>query len=155
MRRFAASLCRTSALAAVLTLAVASPAAAETIAPPGNSGVDQYFEVVPSAKGNSKPNGKRKALPQKVRSELANHGETGRQLQRVVETNTPSPSRKRDRKPTASAPAPAPRGDSPLSSAAKAIADSDGGGMGIALPALLIVSTAVLAAVALRRRRSA
>jgi hypothetical protein len=154
MRRFAASLRRTCALAAALTLVVALPAAAETIAPPGNSGVDQYFEVVPSAKGNSKPDGKRKALPQKVRSDLADHGETGRQLQRVVETTAPARP-KRERKPKPSAPAPPPRGDSPLSSAVKAFGDSSDGGMGLALPLLLIVSTAVLAAVALRRRRSA
>lgn len=157
MSSSAASRCRVFVLAGVLALACAPPAAGDTIAPPGNSGVDQYLEVVPTAKGNGKPSGTRKALPPKVRRELANRGETGRQLQRVVETTAPAPVRsrpERDDKPASSSPPV--RGDSPLSSATKVLTDgSGGGGMGLALPALLIVSTAVLAAVALRRRRTA
>jgi hypothetical protein len=169
MRRLCALSRRATAITAALALCAAAPAAAETIAPPGNSGVDQYLEVVPSAKGPAAPGTQGHALSSAVQRKLQSQGAEGRRLAQIV--NTTAPARPATTKPpratrkagapavkhaAADRPAPLPRGDSPLASVAKAIGDGSGsGGMGAALPLLLIVSTTVLAAVALWRRRSA
>ena len=169
MRRFCALPSRAAAIAAALALCAAAPAAADTVAPPGNSGVDQYMEVVPSAKGPAAPGTQGHALSSTVQRKLQSQGPEGRRLARIV--NTTAPARPATTKPArparkaaipavkhaaADRPAPLPRGDSPLASVAKAVGDGSGsGGMGALLPLLLIVSTTVLAAVALWRRRSA
>jgi hypothetical protein len=155
---------RAAATAVALALCAATPAAADTIAPPGNSGVDQYMEVVPSAKGPSAPGTQQRALSSTVQRKLQSHGAEGRQLAQIVKTTAPAqPATTKRSQPkrgathqAASRPAPVPRGASPLASVAKAIGDGSGsGGMGPVLPLLLVVSTTVLAAVALWRRRSA
>ena len=160
---------RAAAIALGLALCAATPAAADTIAPPGNSGVDQYMEVVPSAKGPSAPGTPQRALSSTVQRKLQSHGAEGRQLAQIVKTTAPAqPATTKRSQPNRSAagpggthhaasrPAPVPRGDSPLASVAKAIGDGSGsGGMGPVLPLLLVVSTTVLAGVALWRRRSA
>ena len=174
MRRLCALSRRTAAIAAALALSAAAPAAAQTVAPPGNSGVDQYMEVVPSAKGPAAPGTQQGALSSTTQRKLQSQGADGRRLAQIVSTTAPvrpatTKTPRADRKaaaPKAGAPAvkhaaadrpaPLPRGDSPLASVAKAIGDGSGsGGMGAVLPLLLIVSTTVLAAVALWRRRSA
>jgi hypothetical protein len=160
---------RAAAITAALVLCAAAPAAADTIAPPGNSGVDQYMEVVPSAKGPSAPGTQQRALSSTVKRKLQSHGAEGRQLAQIVKTTAPAqPATTKRSQPkrgatgpavthqAASRPAPVPRGASPLASVAKAIGDGSGsGGMGPVLPLLLVVSTTVLAALALWRRRSA
>jgi hypothetical protein len=169
MRRVRELSRHTAALTVALALCAVAPAAADTVAPPGNSGVDQYMEVVPSAKGPSAPGTQRDALSSAAQRQLESQGAEGRRLARIVNTTAPAPpaTTKRSqpsRKATAPAgghstaerPARVPRGDSPLASVAKAIGDGSGsGGMGAVLPLLLVVSTAVLAALALWRRRSA
>jgi hypothetical protein len=169
MRRLLVLSRRTAALTTALALALAAPAAADTVAPPGNSGVDQYMEVVPSAKGPSAPATQQRALSSAVRRKLQRQGADGRRLAQIVNTTAParpaSPKSARAnaegadpavKHSAADRAAPLPRGDSPLASVAKAVGDGSGsGGMGPVLPLLLIVSTTVLAAVALWRRRSA
>jgi hypothetical protein len=169
MRRLCALSRRTAALTVALALCASAPAAADTVAPPGNSGVDQYMEVVPSAQGPSAPGTQRHALSSDAQRQLQSHGAEGRRLARIVNTTAPAtpattrrPQSNRNRKdpagghPAAGPPARVPRGDSPLASVAKALGDGSGsGGMGAVLPLLLVVSTGVLAALALWRRRSA
>ena len=169
MRRLCALSLRTAAITVALALCAAAPAVAETIAPPGNSGVDQYMEVVPSAKGPSAPGTQQGALSSTRQRKLQSQGADRRRLAQIVNTTPPPPpARAKPARPNRKAgapavkqsaadrPAPLPRGDSPLASVAKAIGDGSGsGGMGAVLPLLLIVSTTVLAAVALWRRRSA
>jgi hypothetical protein len=169
MRRLCALSRRATAITAALALCAAAPAAAETIAPPGNSGVDQYLEVVPSAKGPSAPGTQQRALSSAVQRKLQSQGAEGRRLAQIVRTTAPAqPATSErpkpgstDKRPAAShsassRPVAVPRGDPPLASVVHAIGDGSGsGGMGPVLPALLIVSTVVLAALALWRRRSA
>jgi hypothetical protein len=169
MRRLCALSRRTAATTVVLALCAAAPAAADTVAPPGNSGVDQYMEVVPSAKGPKAPGTEQRALSSTVQHKLQSHGAEGRRLAQIVRTTAPAqaatPKRSQPKRKAgdpavkhsaAQRPAPVPRGASPLSSVAKAIGDGSGsGGMGPILPLLLVVSTTVLAALALWRRRSA
>ena len=155
MQRLAAGL-RGAALAALALAALAAPAGAQTVAPPGNSGVDQYFEVVPSAGGDAHPTGERRVLPQSVSSGLASQGAAGRRTQRVIEQTAPPPvhvkPRKRERPQEVR---PAPRPDSTISSAVKSLSgEQDAGGMGLLLPALLVASSMFLVLLALRRRRA-
>ena len=161
MRRLCALSRRTAAITVALALCAVTPAAAETIAPPGNAGVDQYLEVVPSAKGPSAPGTQQRALSSTVQRKLQSQGAEGRKLAQIVRTTAPAQTAttKRskpattDKRPAAShsassRPVAVPRGDPPLASVVQAIGDGSGsGGMGPVLPAL--------AALALWRRRSA
>jgi hypothetical protein len=107
-----------------------------------------------------------------VQRKLQSQGAEGRRLAQIVRTTAPAQTAttgrsKRtkpdstDKRPAAphsasSRPVAVPRGDPPLASVVHAIGDGSGsGGMGLVLPALLIVSTVVLTALALWRRRSA
>jgi hypothetical protein len=178
MHRLRALSRRTAAITVALALCAAAPAAAETIAPPGNAGVDQYLEVVPSAKGPSAPGTRQRALSFAVQRKLQSQGAEGRRLAQIVRNTAPrqqaASTRSRPTKPSKSSksdstdnraaaphsassrPVAVPRGDPPLASVVHAIGDGSGsGGMGPVLPALLIVSTVILAALALWRRHSA
>ena len=149
MRRLSALSRRTAAITTALALCAVTPAAAQTVAPPGNSGVDQYMEVVPSAKGPAAPGTQGHALSSTVQRKLQSQGAEGRRLAQIVNTTAPvrpatttKPARSNRKAGTpavkhaaADRPAPLPRGDSPLASVAKAIGDGSGsGGMG-AVPA--------------------
>jgi hypothetical protein len=156
---------------AACALALLAPAAAapaqETNAPPGNSGIDEYLETVPSASGN-RPTGRvvggppaRRALPERAARALRGRGRDGRALERLVRETAPpraGPDRARRGRPGASEPAGA-GGDSPLRSVVRAVTgDDSGGGMGAALPAILLgalAAAAGLVAIRLVRRRSA
>ena len=90
MHRLCALSRRTAAITVALALCAAAPAAAETIAPPGNSGVDQYLEVVPSAKGPSAPGTQQRALSSTVQRKLQSQGAEGRRLAQIVRTTAPA-----------------------------------------------------------------
>jgi hypothetical protein len=155
MRRRLVPPVRIPPLVAALALCAATPATAQqTIAPPGNSGVEQYLETVPTAAGNAAPAlGKTRKLPAPVRRQLAQHGNDGRQLSQLVATTSPSRSRHRHAAERPSSPI-AVEGHPSLRSAAGALgAGSDSGGMGIVLPVLLLASVAGISAIAVRRRR--
>jgi hypothetical protein len=147
-------------LAAGLAVAAsAAPAAAQqTIAPPGNAGVQQYLETVPSARGNTAPSGPAgarshhdPAVPSSVTTRLQQHGEEGRKLEALVAATGPSSRSKGIRR--SSRPEPTPRSSAFHSAAAGLTAGSGSGGMGLLLPALLLGSAIVLGGIAVRRRR--
>jgi hypothetical protein len=167
-------------VAVVALLAPAGASAQATNAPPGNSAIDEYLETVPSASGNRPPRGPHRTAvapertavapertavaPERKRSGpdrkagpiltpdqhavLERHGTEGEELAALVESS-PRRSHRRDPLPEAD-------GRSPLAKAVQtSLGDSDdGGGLGILLP--LILSSALLATVAvvLVRRRS-
>jgi hypothetical protein len=133
-------------------------AAAGSNAPPGNSGVDQYFETIPSAGGNhpaargAKPGAG--GLSAAERRRLAAAGPTGAAAADLAAANAPR--RARHHAPAGTtAPLPSAAGRSPFSAALHAVSGSDSSGLGILLP--LILGATLLAgilAVAVRRRSS-
>ena len=159
-------LVRRVSILAACALALALPAAAgaqETNAPPGNSGIDEYLETVPSASGNrpAPPGGGPRTgqgagrLPAVVEDALRDRGGDGRAVADLVRSaGDDRRGRPRDEiagaKP--SGPVAEPHGDSPLSSVVRAVGGQDGsGGMGAALPAILLGALAALAAVVVVR----
>lgn len=140
---------RIAAATIVAVAAWAAPAwAQERVAPPGNSGVSQYFEVVPTAKGNAAPGSGAVSVPARARRELGQRGRSGRRLEELLRRTAP-PRRKPKLRPK-----PASREEARLDSVVESLSAEDGSGMGLALPALLVASTAALALIAARRRRS-
>jgi hypothetical protein len=155
----------TLVVAGALFIGLAVPTAASavtTTAPPGNSGVDQYLEVVPTAGGSRPANGKSGApLPRRLQRALDDQGADGRALRRITEATAPAAARRTSRKPRDSVEAGRPgalsasRPSSVLSSAVGALhTGSAAGGMGLLLPLLLIGSAAAAGVVALLRRRA-
>jgi hypothetical protein len=155
----------TRILVRLLTLALVIPTAAAaqgpaTLAPPGNSGVSQYLEVVPTDNGSRPSSSQGPAgggLTPSQRRTLDGLGPSGRTLAAVVAATSPEPAsgghssavaqpRSADtgtsRPATQPAAAPSASGvRSPLSSIASAAVGSGGGGMGWLLPAVLVVTT--------------
>jgi hypothetical protein len=147
-----------AAVTAVLAVALpASPASAQrTVAPPGNSGVDQYFEVVPDAGGGAQPRPERRnVLPAEAQRRLEQRGSAGRDVLRLVDATTPDRSRSQ-REPRAR------EGDrenrrpqnrrAPLAAGANSILGKQDGGMGLLLPLLIGGATLGIGAFALWRR---
>src|SRR5207248_7775644 len=82
-------------LLTILALGAASPAAAQTtkVAPPGNSGVDEYLETVPTAgggKASGSAGGGHHQLPASVRRALSAQGADGRAALTSAEATAPS-----------------------------------------------------------------
>jgi hypothetical protein len=136
-------------------LAVFAPAAsaADKTAPPGNSGISQYLQVVPSASGPKKPQPPAKnrgALTEGQRRRLVKSGADGRTLARLVASTAPIPASastgagksKSDTKP-----------QSASSSVARSVAGSGGTGLGIALPILMVGAVVGAVAITILRRR--
>ena len=167
-------------------LAIAAPATAvaktKTVAPPGDSGLNQYLEVVPTAQGPTPPGGGgpggggRSALTATQQRQLNALGPGGRTLAAVVEATAPQslgvPEANRAASPSAGAaggaggagpgvvdaPAaklPSVSGSSPASLILGAAVGRGGGGIGLWLPAFMLASLAgVMALVVVRRRRT-
>jgi hypothetical protein len=81
-----------STLPLIVLLAPAGASAAKSTAPPGNSGISQYVEVVPSSTGalptrNRKPGAS--PLTRAQQRDLARAGATGKQLAQVVAITSP------------------------------------------------------------------
>jgi hypothetical protein len=133
-------------LAVLLTLALPLPAAAaRTVAPPGNSEADQYFETLPGSAGPRAPDSTRTPgdavregdLTAGTASALEGRGERGRALASAVATTAPR------------------RGGGSGSASPNApVGALGGGGMGAALPLLLAATAGAATAFALVRRRS-
>jgi hypothetical protein len=146
----------------VLTVALAAPSAAvaasqppvTTIAPPGNSAIDEYEETVPGPGGDqSEPpggHGDRTALTSDQQRALNQLGPDGRALAAVVDATAPS-SAAASRAPSSAGSA-AGLGSAPATAAsagaagarstvsatlAAAVGHDGGGGMGLLLPLLL------------------
>jgi hypothetical protein len=162
------------ALAVWASLALVFPAgaAAVTCAPPGNSGVDQYFETIPGASCNAAPPGSGGGgagaghLPPAQSHQLAAQGAAGRAVERLVSSTAPaqdqsakvSPHTGRSRgksstsiQPTVIAPQAA-NGQGPVGGLVNPIVSgSAAGGIGILLPICLAGALVLAAAVVLRR----
>ena len=153
---------------ALVVLAGALPAtahgAAQTNAPPGNSAIDEYLEVVPSAGGttSARPRaGGSGELTAAQRARLERRGRDGKALADVVDATAseraPARTKQPEPKPREHPQAPSsPVGSAPAGEVLGAVAGSDRGiGIGIVLPAILIGSLlAAVVIVALRRRAS-
>jgi hypothetical protein len=128
--------------------------AQQTIAPPGKSGADQYFETIPSAKGNVAPpggggsaGGSGGSGSSGIRS-LARLGKDGRSAAALAAATAP-----RSTAHDAGQSTPAANGRSPMSSFTKLIGGTDTGGIGIVLPILLAAILALAIALALVKVR--
>jgi hypothetical protein len=154
-----------------LVLPASAVAAKVTIAPPGNSGVSQYQEDVPTAKGNqpsssiapgggggggTKGPGASSGLSSSTLRALDNQGSAGRKAAALAEATAPGaghPARPPASKITGGS---QDSGSSPISSVVKALTgSSSSGGLGPLLPIILLASLFGAAALALLRRRRA
>jgi hypothetical protein len=166
---------RTSLLAIAVLFLYGAPAYALThVAPPGNAGVGEYQEDIPTAGGSvpvSKLSGAptgvsgHPVLPHGVVVKLNRAGATGRAVAQFADRTAPSvlsvvrksasvgrPSGS-VASPSGHAPSSAPTSDG--GQVAAAIVAGKGGGLGLLLPLLLAASLgAAAAAVILRRRRA-
>lgn len=150
--RFTAS-CLTLLLA--LALAAVPAGAEETNAPPGNSGLSQYLEVVPSARGNTPST--RKQSDGVSRPQLASEGEDGERLDALAGPDSEPDDRDGSRTTDDQA---ALTSDAAQSRAAAVTGTIGGSGSSFGLGLWMPIAMAVLAAVALlagwrRRSRSA
>src|SRR3954470_4824238 len=87
---------------AALCAPSAASAKTKTHAPPGNSGVDEYLEVVPDGGGNrplrQPKRGAGHALSGQTRNKLRSYGQDGRSVSRLADdtaSNAPAHSRKK------------------------------------------------------------
>ena len=142
-------------LCALLLIAPSVAWAQETNAPPGNSGVDEYLESVPSATGDrptgGSVNGKPRPLTPREREAVKDAGADAQALERAVSATKPDA---RTRSPandgddggdggTAAQGGEAADGDrakgrSPVSAVIRATTGADGDGLGLLLPAILL-----------------
>jgi hypothetical protein len=141
-----------AALIATLVLTLAPAAQADRVsAPPGNSGVDQYFETVPTATGNRPPGEAGKSgnplVSARTQRQLARLGPNGRTAAALAQRTAPTPSR------TPVARSATGGGGSSLAAILHAIGGGDSGGMGLLLPAILIASAVGAGGIAILRRR--
>jgi hypothetical protein len=166
MRSIAAALPIALAIALIEPLSAFASRHPAYLAPPGNSAVAQYLEVVPTAAGSKPPgaSGITHPLTGGTVARLDRLGPDGRLLVTVVDQtaqpgSTPSPG-----PAPRSGVRPAPGGSvslsrtsasSPVASALAAAAGQDaGGGTGIWLPIVMLGAVAVVVASVIRRRSS-
>jgi hypothetical protein len=153
---------------ALLALAVAVPTAEAQNAPPGNSGIDEYVEAVPSASGpkpTNKSNGDQaKVLTPTQQKALERQGPDGQAAAELAQRfGTPGTGKahakrsgKGQRQNNAVVQVDKPAGDSVASSLSKVVLPSAGsGGLGPALPIILVAIAAAGVAVAILRRHRA
>jgi hypothetical protein len=145
-------------LAGLCALAPAGAFAQGTVAPPGNSGIDEYLETVPGAGGNHRPGTGHGALSPAAKKALDSLGANGRAAAAAGEATATSQTKAGHR------PTPLPDSEvkirepsgSPFAALGRALSGSnDHGGLGAWLPILLALTAAgFLAAVLVRRRSS-
>lgn len=91
---------RLGLLGVAAAIAVAAPAAAEEIVPPGNSAATQYTEAYPTAagekdalkdKGKGKGNAQKEVLGKDNVKKLQEHGETGEDVAELAAETAPAP----------------------------------------------------------------
>lgn len=153
------------ALAAAAALGLAGSASAIQCAPPGTSGVSQYFETIPGSSCNLAPGSRRghgATLSPSASRNLGTQGAAGRAVEQLIAGNAPPVARSSGRASGSGAAAGGPgatasaRGSSPLAAVLRPILHGTGSsGSGILLPAVLAAVLAAMLAtgVALRRRR--
>jgi hypothetical protein len=156
---------------ALLALAMIVPVAHAQNAPPGNSGIDEYVEAVPSTTGpkpTNKGNGEQGQVltssQQKALDRQGPDGKAAAELAQLFGTPGTGPAHKKrsrqsqvagDEQGTGATQADA-AGDSIASSLSKAVLpDAGSGGLGPALPIILVAIAAAGVAVAILRRHRA
>jgi hypothetical protein len=141
------------ACAALLVGAPASAGATRVIAPPGNSGVGQYVEVVPTAGGGapvgSAQHGEGPALPASTVRMLGALGPDGKALVGLVKNTAPRPSSSSHRGASPLGPPVLPPGPSLQATSAAGSVPV----LGVGLPVSLGVIALAIAGVAVGRRR--
>ena len=146
----------------LLALALAAPAAAQrgTLAPPGNSGVDEYKETIPTSRGNrptdSLPGGGGGGgLNQGAQRSLDRLGADGKTVADLAKRTAPPKARPGDR--GAVPDAQTSDEGSPFGAVFKRVfgVGDDGSGSGALLPLTLLAGLVALSAIALLRRRRA
>ncbi len=166
------SAARLGLLAAFVALALPAGALAVRCAPPGNSGIDQYFETIPGASCNQAPPGSGPAssssgsqLTPGQRRQLTSLGPAGRAVAQFVAATAPAiegtgPSQaggsraggKRAAPILIAAAPPAASGEPPVIGLLKPIVTGSApGGVGIVLP-IFLAAAVLLALVTLLRR---
>ena len=165
------------ALLAAVMLPASAAAKNRVLAPPGNSGVNQYDESVPTAAGNQPTNtlhpgtrvpggpggggGRGSAISPSTQRALDRQGAAGRAAAALALATAPGAAHRRPSGQTngagraAGSAAPAGAGFSPVKSLIKAFTGSASGGLGPLLPILLVVSALGAMALAIIRRRRA
>ena len=171
------------ALVALLVLPATAVGKGRTLAPPGNSGVSQYVESVPTAGGGQPSNsvhpitgaaghsgsgrgggpgsGAGGAIPTATQRALNQQGADGRSAAALAVATAPRSSGGQGgttggtESASSSSATPHATGSSPVSSVFKALtgSSSSGAGLGVLLPIILIVCALVLSVVAVVRRR--
>lgn len=153
------------ALLAALVLPSAAFAGPSTNAPPGNSGVEQYFEVIPDATGNRPAQGVTRSgsdssggpLPQSVAKKLNALGADGRAVAGLVATTAPKRAGVLGRENSTGTTTTSnsgdggaiPSGGAPaVGKAAVDTVNGSGGGLGLVLP--IAIGAILLAGVAAR-----
>jgi hypothetical protein len=165
---------------ALVAALAAAPAQAKncgthTVAPPGNSGVNQYVEHVPTACGDKPSNkvqggvgggggaggaggsGSGGGISASTARQLAKLGAAGQAAAAFAKATSPGHAGKNGRgSASVSSASTGDSGSSPISSLVRALTgSSSGGGLGTFLPILLIASVIGLGGIALLRRRRA
>jgi hypothetical protein len=161
-------------LACAVAVTFPSGAIAASCAPPGNSGVDQYFETVPGAgcnksaipgSGGGGQGGHGSGLSPSTSRQLASQGPAGRAVAQLVATTGPGAAGssgatgKPGTKPGSAGNAiPSGNGSNPISALLRPLVHGTGaGGTGLLLPLILVATlAAALGAAAwgvIRRRR--
>ena len=147
-------------LACAVALLLASPAAAQSgqIAPPGNSGVDEYLETVPTPEGNRPSRGddgdgggtaRGPALSREARRRLEDSGPDGKRAAALAEATAPRPARSGRSAELEKAG----EGKGAVGAVVDRVVGADDDGMGAWLPILLGVTLAGAVAIAVIRRR--
>jgi hypothetical protein len=149
-------------------LPASAVAAKHTIAPPGNSGVSQYQENVPTAKGNQPsntispgggtngPGSTGGSLSPSTLRALDKQGSAGRKAAALAQATAPRTGRTAGTPTVKTNAGSQDSGASPVTSVVKALTgSSNGSGLGALLPIILIASLLGVTALAVLRRRRA
>lgn len=141
-----------------LLLLLPGAASAAVCAPPGNSGVSQYVEVVPGAGCNHRTGGgsgsQGGSLPPGAASQLRSQGGAGAAVAQLVHATGTAPRSSTRHGAGAGVNVPASPGRSLLPALLHPVVSGSGGGLGVLLPVILGAALmAALAAALLRRRR--
>jgi hypothetical protein len=147
-------------VACCAALAFPASAAAIKCAPPGNAGVDQYFETVPGSScnrgttgpGNGPGGGSHGSLPPGTSSQLSKQGPVGQAVERLVSSSGTN-GRRTGANGSRTGAALSGSASGPLSALLDPLASgSSSGGVGILLPIFLGVALVLVVLAVIARR---
>jgi hypothetical protein len=138
----------------VLAALPADAAAVKQHAPPGNSGIDEYVESIPDARGNRPTEripskGGADRLDPRARRALLARGPEGEAAANLAGATAPAKRRSASNDANGED-----HGSEPVSELRRAVTGSAEGGMGIALPIVLVLTLLLALLLALARRRT-